>query len=79
MNPDFTSLVLWVLGIACASLGWFGRQIWGAVQELKQDMSELRVLIGTDYVRYDRLQDAMKPIMDSLQEIKTTLAGKADK
>lgn len=79
MTPDYTSFVLWALGIACACLGWFGRQLWGAVQDLKKDMSELRVLIGTDYVRYDRLQDAMKPIMDSLQEIKTTLAGKADK
>lgn len=79
MDTQYTSFILWGLGIACAALGWFGRQLWGAVQDLKSDMSELRVLIGTDYVRYDRLQDAMKPIMDSLQEIKTTLAGKADK
>lgn len=76
---DATQIVLWVLGCACAVLGWFARQLWDATQSLKKDVNEIRVLIGTDYVRYDRLQDAFKPIMDSLQEIKQTLAGKADK
>ncbi len=76
---DFTQLILLILGIACACLGWFARQVWAAVQKLKEDVSDLKVLIGTDYIRYDRLQDAMKPIMDSLSEIKQTLASKADK
>lgn len=79
MNLDLTQILVGVLGVVCTVLGWFARQVWAAVQELKADMGELRVLIGTDYVRYDRLQDAMKPIMDSLHEIKQTLAGKADK
>lgn len=76
---DFTQLALSLLGVACACLGWFARQVWGAVQQLKEDVSDLRVMIGTDYVRYDRLQDAFKPVIDALQEIKQTLAGKADK
>lgn len=76
---EYMQLAICLLGLACGALGWFARQVWSAVQELKRDMSELRVLIGTDYVRYDRLQDAMKPVMDSLHEIKQTLAGKADK
>jgi hypothetical protein len=79
MNLDPTQIVVGLLGLVCGVLGWFARQVWTAVQELKKDMGELRVLIGTDYVRYDRLQDAMKPIMDSLHEIKQALAGKADK
>jgi len=76
---ESTQIVLWVLGISCACLGWFARQVWSAVTNLKDEVNELRIMIGTDYVRYDRLQDAFKPIMDSLQEIKQTLAGKADK
>jgi hypothetical protein len=79
MELNFTQLSLFALGIACGILGWFARQVWGAVQELKDDVNKLRVMIGTDYIRYDRLQDAMKPIVDSLNEIKQTLAGKADK
>lgn len=76
---DYIQPILWVLGIACAVLGWFARQVWGAVQELKRDVGAIRILISDDYVRYDRLQDAFKPVMESLQEIKQTLAGKADK
>jgi hypothetical protein len=49
------------------------------VQDLKEDVNKLRVLLVSEYVRYDRLQDAFKPVMESLQEIKHTLAGKADK
>lgn len=72
-------IIMSLLGIGCASLGWFSRQIWQAVGDLKKEVNEVRILIGTEYIRYDRLQDAMKPVMDSLHEIKLTLAGKADK
>jgi len=73
------SIVLWALGLTCACLGWFARQIWSAVQGLKKEMSDFRVLVAKEYIAYDRLQDALKPIMDSLHEIKITLTGKADK
>lgn len=76
---DYIQLALGLLGVCCSVLGWFARQMWGAVQDLKRDMSAIRLLISDDYVRYDRLQDALKPVMDSLQEIKQTLSGKADK
>lgn len=76
---DYMQAGLMALGIVCACLGWFARQVWGAVQSLKEDVNNLRVMIGTEYVRYDRLQDALKPVLDSLHEIKETLKGKADK
>lgn len=72
-------LALWALGVVSALLGWFARELYAATQQLRKDLSALEVQITSDYVRYDRLQDAMKPIMDSLSEIKHTLAGKADK
>lgn len=76
---DYIQLAVLGLGITTTCLGWFARQVWSAVQDLKNDMSTLRVMIGTDYVRYDRLVDAFKPIMDSLHDIKETLKSKADK
>lgn len=79
MSLDFTQISIAALAIICASLGWFARQIWSAITELKRELGDVRVLIGTEYVRYDRLQDAFKPVMDSLHEIKLTLTGKADK
>lgn len=78
-DMNYTTLILWAMGIACACLGWFGRQLWSAVQNLKEEVNELKVNIGTDYVRYDRLQDALKPLLDAIHEVKRTLEGKADK
>lgn len=76
---DYITPILWILGICCSVLGWFARQMWGAVQELKVDINSLRLLVSDEYIKYNRLQDALKPVMDSLQEIKQTLSGKADK
>lgn len=76
---ELSQVALWCIGAVCCVLGWFARELYGATQGLRRDLSSLEIRIGTDYVRYDRLQDAMKPIMDSLRDIKHTLEGKADK
>lgn len=79
MNWDITSIILAVVSIATGVLGWFARQLWDAVQKLRTDLTVLEIKIGTDYVRYDRLQDAFRPVMDALAEIKDTLKNKVDK
>lgn len=76
---SFEQLSLILLASACGVLGWFARELYNATQSLRKDLSALEVRIGSDYIRYDRLQDALKPIMDSLKEIKHTLSEKADK
>lgn len=76
---EITQLVMWGLGATCGILGWFARELYAATQALRKDLSVLEVQIKSDYVRYDRLQDALKPIMDSLIDIKHTLDRKADK
>ncbi len=77
MTPE--QIYLSAIGVACGCLGWFARELYQATQSLRQDLSDLEVRIGRDYVRYDRLQDALKPIMDGIHEIKETLKSKADK
>lgn len=79
MEINYVQIVLWVLGIVCLCLGWFARQVWTAVDKLKEDLNDFKVDVGTDYVRYDRLQDALKPLLDAIHEVKRTLEGKADK
>lgn len=79
MSFDLTTFFLWLLGAACGVLGWFARELYGATQALRKDLSALEVRISADYIRYDRLQDALRPIIDGLQEIKQTLSKKVDK
>lgn len=79
MPIDLNTVLLSAVGLVCAILGWLGRELWSAVQKLRADLSALEVRIGTDYVRYDRLKDALRPIMEALDDIRSTLAQKADK
>lgn len=72
-------IVITLLGFSCTVLGWFARELYAATQSLRKDLSALEIRISSDFIRYDRLQDALKPIMDSLHEIKQALATKADK
>jgi len=76
---DLTQFAILGLGLVCTVLGWLARELWGAVKALRKDLSDLQVHIASEYVRYDRLQEALKPIKDSLDEIKATLWHKADK
>lgn len=77
------SLLIWVINgllvIVSGIGGWFMRQLWDAVKTLQSDLKDLEVKIAKDYVQYDRLKDALSPIMDALSEIKETLKTKADK
>lgn len=72
-------LFLMALSAVTGLLGWFGRELYSAVQQLRADLAELEVRIGTDYIRYDRLRDTLQPILTSLEEIKQALRDKADK
>lgn len=63
-----------LLGIACVVLGWFARELYSATQSLRKDLSALQVQIATEYVRYDRLQDALKPLVDAIKEINDKLS-----
>ena len=76
---DLQQMFLVLIGLACGILGWFARELYNATQSLRKDLSALEVKLSSDYIRYDRLQDAMKPIMDSLHEIKIALQSKVDK
>lgn len=67
------------LSVVTAAIGWFARELYSAIQQLRADLAELEVRIGTDYVRYDRLRDALEPIKAGIDEIKLTLRDKADK
>lgn len=79
MQLDLHTIFTALLGLFCGLLGWLGRELWQAVQSLREDLGKLEVKIGTDYVRYDRLQDALKPVLDALADIRDRLDHKQDR
>ena len=63
------------LGVA----GWFARQLWEAVQKLKEDLHRLEADLPKTYVLKDDMDKRMDHIEDMFKRIYDKLDGKADK
>lgn len=68
-----------ILGIAMSVVGWFARELWSAVKELKADLSKLREDLPKSYVNRDDYREDMRDIKDMLNKIFDKLDGKQDK
>ena len=64
---------------AMAVLGWFARELWGAVKELRRDLNILEVNLPKEYVLKVDMDQRMKHIEDMVQRIYDKLDNKADK
>ena len=62
-----------------AVIGWFARQLWDAVQSLKDDMRQIEVDLPTYYVRKEDLESRLDKIDDILNRIFERLESKVDK
>ena len=67
------------IGTVLAVLGWFARQLWDAVQTLKEDMKDIEVSLPTHYVRKDELEVRFDKLEVMLNKIFEKLDSKADK
>ena len=76
---DAQTLINLAGGAALASVGWFARQIWEAVNELRKDVHSLEVELPKSYIRRDEFADSMREIKAMLEKIFDRLEGKADK
>ena len=65
--------------VAIGSGGWFARELWGAVKELRTDLHELEVDLPKSYVSKMDLDKRMEHIEYMFQRIYDKLDGKADK
>ena len=60
-------------------VGWWCRQIWDSVQQLKRDVQKIEVALPTDYVRKIDLEARFDKLEFTLQRILDKLDQKADK
>ena len=69
------------LGLAGSAsvLGWFARELWSAVKELKTDIAKLREDLPRQYVIRDDYREDMRDIKSMLGKIFDKLDGKQDK
>lgn len=60
-------------------LGWFAREMWAAVKDLKIDLAKLREELPKNYIAKDDYRSDMHDIKDMLSKIFDKLENKADK
>jgi len=62
-----------------AVCGWFAREMWSAVNELKKDLIGIREMMHNHFVRKDDFKEFKESLMDILRRIETKLDAKVDK
>jgi len=67
---------LWVI---VGTMGWFLRELWHTVKELRSNVHQVEVSLPSNYVRRDEHNDALKRIEEMLGKIFDKLDGKVDK
>ena len=76
---EMQGIINLIAGTALAVMGWFARQLWDAVADLRVDVHTIEVNLPTNYVRRDEHSESMKRIEDMLGKIFDKLDGKVDK
>ena len=67
------------LGLGMSVVGWFARELWSAVKELKADLAKLSQELPREYVLRSDYREDIQNIKEMLAKIFDKLENKADK
>jgi antirestriction protein len=76
---DYQQLLNIVLGTAMAVVGWFARELWAAVKELKADLYKLREDLPKEYVSKDDYRQDIRELKEIMNKVFDKLEHKLDK
>lgn len=68
-----------IIGVAFSVLGWFAREMWAAVKELKADLAKLREELSRNYVIREDYREDIRELKEMLNRIFEKLEHKADR
>jgi hypothetical protein len=78
---DWQNLINIAGGAALATIGWFARQLWDSVKELKADIGDLRLHVSETYVKkseMETLEAQMDKRFDRVEQMIVKLYDKID-
>jgi hypothetical protein len=78
---DWQNLINMTGGAALAVVGWFARQLWDSVKELKADIADLRLHVSETYVKkseMETLEAQMDKRFDRVEQMIVKLYDKID-
>ena len=76
---DYQSLLNITLSLVSSVTGWFARELWTAVKELKSDLAKLKEDLPKTYVARDDYKDDIRELKDMIGKIFDKLDSKSDK
>lgn len=68
-----------VMGLLLSVVGWFSRELWGAVKKLQEDLHQVEVDLPKSYVSKPEFHDTMQRIEAMVEKIFDKLDNKVDK
>ena len=67
------------LAIASSVTGWFARELWSAVKDLKSDLAKLREDLPKEYVSKNDYREDIRELKKMIEKIFDKLDSKSDK
>lgn len=76
---DVQTLFNFTVGALTTALGWFARELWSAVNSLKNELASVREDLPKNYIRKEDFRDFKEELMTVLHRIETKIDLKQDK
>ena len=67
---DWQTLINVIGGAVLTAIGWFAREIWDAVKELRKDIQRIEHNLPEIYVRRDDFKHAIDEMKEDLREVR---------
>ena len=67
MDPQ--SLFNIAIGCILTAGGWFTRELWGAVKELRESVHKIELDLPVNYIRKDEFREGIKELRDLFTEV----------
>jgi hypothetical protein len=66
---EMQTIINVIAGAILTVLGWFAREIWGAIKELQRDMRVIEINLPTNYVKKEDFSKSLTEIKDLCDKI----------
>jgi len=76
---EMQNIIDLALGGVLVVIGWFSRELWSAVKELKADLSKLREDLPKEYVAKDDYRQDIRELKEIMNKVFDKLEHKLDK
>jgi len=70
---DIQTFINTVLPLICVAIGWFCKELWTAVQDLKDDVTGLRAHLAENYMHKSDFADRWEEVLKAVHRIEDKL------